>query len=179
MKTKTLTFGKTEPLLYLNNKPPVWLILCNISYNKYQKKTATLPIDFKKQTMKSIKLFALVLLSAFSCTSSAQFTYKNAPIAELTQIKNDKKAIVIDVRTPAEWQQGVIEDANLFIDYNSSNFKQQIAKLDQSKTYIIYCKSGGRSAGASQLMSDSGFKNVINMQGGITSWGGKIVNKPK
>lgn len=123
-------------------------------------------------------MLALLLMSVISCTSSAQSGFKNAPIAELTQLKNEKKAIVIDVRTPAEWQQGVIAGADLFIDYNGANFKQQIAKLDKSKTYIIYCRSGGRSAGASQVMSDAGFKNVINMQGGISSWGGKIVQKP-
>lgn len=128
--------------------------------------------------MKTITMLALLLMSVISCTSSAQSGFKNAPIAELTQLKNEKKAIVIDVRTPAEWQQGVIAGADLFIDYNGANFKQQIAKLDKSKTYIIYCRSGGRSAGASQVMSDAGFKNVINMQGGISSWGGKIVQKP-
>lgn len=123
-------------------------------------------------------MLALLLMSVISCTSSAQSGFKNAPIAELTQLKNEKKAVVIDVRTPAEWQQGVIAGADLFIDYNGANFKQQIEKLDKSKTYIIYCRSGGRSAGASQIMSDAGFKNVINMQGGISSWGGKIVQKP-
>jgi rhodanese-related sulfurtransferase len=128
--------------------------------------------------MKTITMLALLLMSVISCTSSAQSGFKNAPIAELTQLKNEKKAVVIDVRTPAEWQQGVIAGADLFIDYNGANFKQQIAKLDKSKTYIIYCRSGGRSAGASQVMSDAGFKNVINMQGGISSWGGKIVQKP-
>jgi rhodanese-related sulfurtransferase len=128
--------------------------------------------------MKTITMLALLLMSVISCTSSAQSGFKNAPIAELTQLKNEKKAVVIDVRTPAEWQQGVIAGADLFIDYNGANFKQQIAKLDKSKTYIIYCRSGGRSAGASQVMTDAGFKNVINMQGGIMSWGGKIVQKP-
>jgi rhodanese-related sulfurtransferase len=128
--------------------------------------------------MKTITMLALLLMSVISCTSSAQSGFKNAPIAELTQLKNEKKAVVIDVRTPAEWQQGVIVGADLFIDYNGANFKKQIAKLDKSKTYIIYCRSGGRSAGASQVMSDAGFKNVINMQGGISSWEGKIVQKP-
>lgn len=108
----------------------------------------------------------------------AQSGYKNAPIAELTKLKNEKKAVVIDVRTPAEWQEGVIEGATLFIDFKGANFEQQIAKLDKSKTYIVYCRSGGRSAGASQVMFDNGFKNVINMHGGIMSWGGKVVKKP-
>ena len=128
--------------------------------------------------VKIFPLLALLTLTLWSCASSAQSTFKNAPIAELPVIKSEKKAVVIDVRTPAEWQQGVIEGADLFIDYNSPTFKSQIAKLDKSKTYIVYCRSGGRSAGASQVMIDNGFKNVINMQGGISSWGGKIVAKP-
>ena len=119
-----------------------------------------------------------LFLSFMSCHSLAQTGYKNAPIAQLTKLKNEKKAAVIDVRTPAEWQEGVIEGATLFIDFKGANFEQQIAKLDKSKTYIVYCRSGGRSAGASQVMFDNGFKNVINMQGGIMSWGGKVVKKP-
>jgi rhodanese-related sulfurtransferase len=113
-----------------------------------------------------------------ACSTNAQSTFKNAPIAQLTKIKTEKKAIVIDVRTPAEWQEGVIDGATVFIDFKDSNFKQEIAKLDKSKTYVVYCRSGGRSAGASQVMIDSGFKNVINMEGGIMSWGGKLVKKP-
>ncbi len=128
--------------------------------------------------MKIFPILALLTLTLWSCASSAQSSFKNAPISELSKMKEEKKAIVIDVRTPTEWQQGVISGADLFIDYNSPAFKQQLANLDKSKTYIIYCRSGGRSAGASQVMIDSGFKNVINMQGGITSWGGKIVAKP-
>ena len=123
-------------------------------------------------------MLALVFMSIVSCITVAQSGFKNAPVAELTKIKNEKKAIVIDVRTPAEWQQGVIEGADIFIDYNGGNFEQQLAKLDKSKTYVVYCRSGGRSAGASKVMVDKGFKNVINMQGGISSWGGKIVAKP-
>jgi rhodanese-related sulfurtransferase len=128
--------------------------------------------------IKIFPILALLTLTLWSCASSAQSSFKNAPISELSKMKEEKKAIVIDVRTPAEWQQGVISGADLFIDYNSPAFKQQLANLDKSKTYIVYCRSGGRSAGVSQLMIDSGFKNVINMQGGITSWGGKIVAKP-
>jgi rhodanese-related sulfurtransferase len=128
--------------------------------------------------MKVLPIIALLTLTLWSCASSAQSSYKNAPIAELSKMKEEQKAIVIDVRTPAEWQQGVISGADLFIDYNSPTFRQQLAKLDKSKTYIVYCRSGGRSAGASQVMVESGFKNVINMQGGISSWGGKIIAKP-
>ena len=99
--------------------------------------------------MRIFPILALLTLTLWSCASSAQTAYKNAPVSELPKIKEEKKAIVIDVRTPAEWQQGVISGADLFMDYNSPTFKQQLAKLDKSKTYIVYCRSGGRSAGAS------------------------------
>ncbi len=133
---------------------------------------------FKLLIMKYLIYYLpFLFLSFISCQSLAQTGYKNAPIAELTKLKDEKKAVVIDVRTPAEWQEGVIDGATLFIDFKGANFEQQIAKLDKSKTYIVYCRSGGRSAGASQVMVDNGFKNVINMQGGIMSWGGKVVKK--
>jgi rhodanese-related sulfurtransferase len=128
--------------------------------------------------MKTITMLTLVLMSLISFSTSAQSGFKNAPVAELTKIKNEKKALVIDVRTPAEWQQGVIDGADIFIDYKGANFKQELAKLDKSKTYVVYCRSGGRSAGASQVMVDNGFKHVINMQGGIMSWTGKLVKNP-
>jgi rhodanese-related sulfurtransferase len=129
--------------------------------------------------LRSITFLLIGMLTiTTACSTSAQATFKNAPIAQLTKIKNEKKAIVIDVRTPTEWQEGVIEGTTLFIDFKSSNFEQEIAKLDKSKTYVVYCRSGGRSAGASQVMIDKGFKNVINMEGGIMSWNGKLVKKP-
>ena len=129
--------------------------------------------------IRSITFLLLGMLAiTTACSTNAQSTFKNAQIAQLTKIKTEKKAIVIDVRTPAEWQEGVIDGATVFIDFKGSNFKQEIAKLDKSKTYVVYCRSGGRSAGASQVMIDSGFKNVINMEGGIMSWGGKLVKKP-
>ena len=74
--------------------------------------------------MKPIIMLALVFMSIVSCITVAQSGFKNAPVAELTKIKNEKNAIVIDVRTPAEWQQGVIEGADIFIDYNGGNFEQ-------------------------------------------------------
>ena len=72
--------------------------------------------------MKWIPLFALLIINLVSCQSTTQMGYKNAPIAQLSKIQKENKAIVIDVRTPAEWQEGVIEGATVFIDYKGGNF---------------------------------------------------------
>lgn len=128
--------------------------------------------------MKWIPIIAILVINLVSCQSTAQIGYKNAPIAKLSKIQKENKAIVIDVRTPDEWKEGVIDGATIFIDFKGNAFEQQIAKLDKSKTYIVYCRSGGRSAGACDAMVTNGFKHVINMEGGIMAWKGKIVNKP-
>jgi rhodanese-related sulfurtransferase len=78
------------------------------------------------------------------------------------------------VRTPGEVSEGYIDGATLFIDYNGSNFESKISKLDKSKSYVIYCRSGGRSARASELMASKGFKKLYNLEGGISNWTGTI-----
>lgn len=95
--------------------------------------------------------------------------------ADFDKVKAEKNAIVIDVRTPGEVADGYIEGATKFIDVNGSSFETEMAKLDKSANYIVYCKSGGRSMNASNYMIQNGFTNVHNLQGGILGWTGKIV----
>jgi rhodanese-related sulfurtransferase len=83
--------------------------------------------------------------------------------------KTNTKFVILDVRTPAEYAEGHIQYAVL-IDYNSPTFGDEVGKLDKSKTYLVYCRSGNRSASASKVMVDTGFKDVYNMTGGITEW---------
>jgi len=79
------------------------------------------------------------------------------------------KIILIDVRTPEEFNSGYIADA-INMNINSEFFDAQIDELDKTKTYIVYCKMGGRSAMAMTLMKEKGFKKVFNLQGGIMQW---------
>ncbi len=77
--------------------------------------------------------------------------------------------VVLDVRTPQEYAEGHIPGA-INIDYNASDFQNKVGKLDKTKTYLVYCRTGIRSAAASKIMASLGFKNVNNMTGGITDW---------
>jgi rhodanese-related sulfurtransferase len=77
--------------------------------------------------------------------------------------------IVIDVRTPEEYTGGYIDNA-INVDFNSDNFSDEINRFDQDKIYLIYCRSGKRSAAASNVMAKLGFKNIYNMTGGILAW---------
>ena len=76
---------------------------------------------------------------------------------------------IIDVRTPEEYAAGHIPAA-INRDYKSPTFKDDIAKFDRSKIYLVYCASGGRSASARDMMIELGFQQIYNMSGGITAW---------
>ncbi len=48
-------------------------------------------------------------------------------------------------------------------------------EIDKNKSYIVYCRSGARSAKASYYLSQNGFKNVYNLEGGISGYSGEII----
>ena len=76
---------------------------------------------------------------------------------------------IVDVRTPAEYSSGHIEGA-INIDFFSDDFLEQIGQLDKSETLFVYCKSGNRSSKAAQKILGLGFKEVVDLQGGIKNW---------
>lgn len=85
----------------------------------------------------------------------------------MTKYQATPGAVLVDVRTPAEFEEGHIKDA-INIDFENSNFEQEIQKLDISKTYFIYCRSGNRSGQAMGIMKRNNLQNVYDLQGGIS-----------
>jgi rhodanese-related sulfurtransferase len=77
--------------------------------------------------------------------------------------------ILIDVRTPEEFNLGKLQNA-LLIDFYGDNFHDEIQKLDKNKKYLLYCRSGNRSGQAMMLMSQLGFDEVYNLENGIIGW---------
>lgn len=77
--------------------------------------------------------------------------------------------IILDVRTPQEYNDGHIDHA-VNIDWNGDNFLAQAEKLNKYQPVLIYCKGGGRSASAQKALIDAGFKNIYELDGGITKW---------
>ncbi len=75
---------------------------------------------------------------------------------------------IVDVRTKEEFEESHIEDA-VNIDLYSPIFQAAITDLDKTKSYLIYCTSGGRSLQATMFMRKNGFANVENLGGGISS----------
>lgn len=76
---------------------------------------------------------------------------------------------LIDVRTLPEFSEGHIEGAEL-IDYYRSDFADRIAQLDRSKTYALYCRSGGRSGMALATFKHLEFGHVFHLARGVLGW---------
>ena len=124
--------------------------------------------------MKTMKTGVLMLIAVVmvSC-SNGQNSTANGTIAENVNIETFMQkmngAQLLDVRTPDEWNKGIIENAQM-INIYSDDFQQQIEKLDKEKPVAVYCKSGGRSGKAMGMMKKMGFKEVYNLKGGMDGW---------
>ena len=90
------------------------------------------------------------------------------------QLKLDNEAVILDVRTEEEWNDGIIPNAILNDIYGGQAFIYRLEELDKNKNYYVYCKSGGRSAQACSIMKQLGFKNAYNLLGGFMQWQGEV-----
>ncbi len=77
--------------------------------------------------------------------------------------------VVLDVRTPEEFSRGHLEGAVL-VDYRSPGFREEMAGRDKTKTYLVYCRTGNRSARALEIMKELGFRRYYHLEGGIKRW---------
>jgi rhodanese-related sulfurtransferase len=95
--------------------------------------------------------------------------YSDLSCEDFRKGMNDKDAVIIDVRTPGEFNSGKLKGARN-IDIMSTGFMSQIQNLPKDKKYYVYCRSGNRSSQACDLMVRMGFQNLSNMAGGMLSW---------
>ncbi|MBD3583832.1 rhodanese-like domain-containing protein [Flavobacterium selenitireducens] len=93
----------------------------------------------------------------------------------LDQLQKDTDAVILDVRTEDEWNDGIIPGAVNIDIYKGQGFIYEVDQLDKSKNYYVYCKAGGRSAQACAIMGQLGFGNTYNLVGGFTQWEGEKV----
>jgi len=133
-------------------------------------------------------LFIILSLSVFlNCKSQTKEEVKNHVTNQTKETVQKKVTIqlldvaafkigianpniqLIDVRTPKEYEEGHIENAQL-INYYSKNFKENIQELDKEKPVYVYCKSGYRSGNSSKILAELGFKEIYDLKGGYMAW---------
>ena len=126
--------------------------------------------------MKKLLILALSLFLAgcmVTKTSETSGSYKTISSTEAQQmIEDNKDALILDVRTAAEYESGHIPNA-----VNLTNEDIQAGKVDslkdKSQLIMVYCRSGNRSRQAAQKLAELGYTNVVDF-GGIQSWQGDI-----
>ena len=112
-----------------------------------------------------------VLVVMFFATSMAMAKYISVDIDK--SVMSDNSIQIIDIRTPNEWKQGVLKGAILVnLTDNNGEFNEKFLenikeKIDPNKKIAIICRSGVRSLRASELLVQNGYKDVINLSGGM------------
>ncbi len=128
-------------------------------------------------------LMVLLLLSGQGCPQGAglgvpgveEVRYTNVTPAEamalIQEHQDDPSFVILDVRSGEEFAAGHIEGAvSLCLLCSDPAFRDALADIDRSLTFLVYCRTGRRSANASGIMAAEGFTNVYNMTGGIVEW---------
>ena len=128
-------------------------------------------------------LAALVSLRAFAqgqsqSTQASKTQVEHVDADGAAKLIADKKAVVLDVRTPKEYEAGHIAGAKL-IDFNAADFAKKLGELDKNKTYLVHCAAGGRSTKSLEVFKKLEFKSVVHLDGGFKAWekAGKPVEK--
>ncbi|MFT4533646.1 MAG: rhodanese-related sulfurtransferase [Saprospiraceae bacterium] len=117
-----------------------------------------------------IIIAAVVLIIGFLYLKSkgGDQSFNNLSVNNLGPLMKNKDTILIDVRTQNEISQGVIGKP-LKIKLGPS-MNKKLSTLDRNKKYVVYCRSGVRSAMASKMMVKMGFEDVNNLLGGYSAW---------
>lgn len=119
------------------------------------------------------KFLAVVTISTILLTgcSSEGGSAVNLGVAEFQAKTQEADVVILDVRTKSEFNEGHIANS-INIDFQSDTFLNEILKLDKSKTYAVYCRSGNRSGKAVATMSNEQFISLYNLNGGVIDWAG-------
>ena len=81
----------------------------------------------------------------------------------------EKKVIVLDIRTPEEFKEGHIAGATN-LNFYAADFARKLDQLDKERTYLLHCASGRRSTTSLGTFKKLKFKSIIHLDGGFKAW---------
>lgn len=102
-------------------------------------------------------------------TNKSSVSFRSISVNEAKEMIQNNKPTILDVRSSIEVSSGKISNA-VTINVASPSFINKVNKLDKSNDYIVYCRSGRRSAKACTMMAKEGFTNLYNLKGGFIAW---------
>jgi phage shock protein E len=122
--------------------------------------------------MKKYSLLVAISLIALmtGCTKAQNTAVLISPADASTLIEKDTALVILDVRTPGEFNSGTGHLKNaILIPVGELENRLQELESAKDKTILVYCRSGHRSGIATDVLIKNGFK-VRDLQGGINHW---------
>ncbi len=114
---------------------------------------------------------SLILAAISGCISTTKppekAQYTDVSVQQAREMIDSGDVLILDVRTQEEYEAGHIINSTLI---PVQVLDKRLNELPRDKKILVYCKSGSRSAQASQILINNGFKEIYNMKGGITDW---------
>lgn len=120
-----------------------------------------------------IFILIFILITGFACKAPENQIDPVINVDDaITLLSKDSSVVILDVRTPAEYEVAHIENS-INIDINAENFSERVALLDRDLTYIVHCAANvknGRSEKSLGIMSSMEFSSLLDLEGGIIAW---------
>lgn len=91
------------------------------------------------------------------------------PPAEVAELLERSDTVLLDIRTPEEVAQAGLPGARN-LDIYAPDFAARVADLDRDASYVMVCRSGARTGQAQALFVELGFRDVVDLDGGLVAW---------
>lgn len=117
-----------------------------------------------------ITTFLLTIIGCQGQSANAEGSnFQTVSKEVFAQEMKSENALLVDVRTPEEFQLGTIDNA-INVDFYAENFQDQLKALPKDKKIMVFCRSGGRSGKTVEMMKSLGFTDVYELEGGYSQW---------
>lgn len=112
------------------------------------------------------------LMSRLGFGKSASVSVRTLKVAEFrSEMEQSKNRLLIDVREPDEYKSGFIPGAK---NIPLSQLEKRLGEIPKDRDVLLYCRSGMRSKSAARILSKQGYARLAHLQGGVSSWNGKL-----
>ena len=101
--------------------------------------------------------------------------WATVPIREAASLLGAENAILLDVRTQEEYDQGHLPGAVCLPAETLMDGDLSVLLPDKHAPLVLYCRTGHRSAEAAQVLSELGYTDITDLSGGLLAWEGEVV----
>jgi rhodanese-related sulfurtransferase len=122
-----------------------------------------------KRNILSLSILLLMTGNAIAQTRLKEDINCQQAMELIKKHSGDTNFVILDVRTPEEFNSGHLEKA-ILIDYKSANFQDKVRRLDKNKKYLVYCRGGVRSLAVVEIMEKQNFNCLYHLFEGYKEW---------